>query len=209
MAVTFDLFGTLVSTTRPEDPAGAVAEELRAREVSVPDNWCELYATPHVEIEPGMELPLPDHVRAALEEVGAEYGGEDVVTAAVRAAFDRRAELRDGATEAIDAANEYGRVGVLSNCSVPGLVERTLERVELGDRFDAVLASVDVGYRKPDPRAFEAAADRLGVDPTALVHVGDDPETDGGIEEIGGTPILLGDVPLSAVPTRLSEVQSR
>lgn len=223
IAVTFDLFGTLVSAHRPGDPAGAVAEELRARGVPVPDDWRELYATPHVEIAPGQELPLPDHVRAALEASGMDTGaleqprtttghgsgGDDVVTDAVRAAFDRQMTLRDGATAAIDAATQCGPVGVLSNCSVPGLVERTLERVDVDDRFDAVLASVEVGYRKPDPRAFGAAADRLGVDPTNLVHVGDDPETDGGIEEIGGTAILLDDVPLSAVPDRLSEVRFR
>lgn len=222
IAVTFDLFGTLVSAHRPEDPAAAVAEELRTRDVPVPDDWYDLYATPHVQIEEGRELPLPDHVRAALEESGvdpstvtqadgpdARGSSGDVVTDAVRAAFDHQVSLRDGATAAIDAASQHGRVGVLSNCSVPGLVDRTLERVGLEGQFDAVLASVDLGYPKPDRRAFEVAADRLGVDSTALVHVGDDPETDGGIGEIGGTLILLDEVPLSAVPARLSEVRPR
>ncbi|MDR5674049.1 HAD superfamily hydrolase [Halalkaliarchaeum sp. AArc-CO] len=221
IAITFDLFGTLVSASRPDDPAEALAEELRTRDVSVPENWEELYATPQVDIEPGRELSLPDHVRAALEESGVDTdspgqsrrpdgpgsGEADVVTEAVRAAFDRRVNRRDGAGTAIEAASRRGRVGLLSNCSVPGLVDRTLERVALDGRFDAVLASVDVGYRKPDRRAFQAAADRLGVDVTDLVHVGDNPETDGGIEDVGGIAILLENVSLSAVPDRLSEVR--
>lgn len=222
IAVTFDLFGTLVSAQRPADPAAAVAAELRERGVPVPEDWQELYATPHVQIEPGRELSLPAHVRAALETTGGAPGSptqtgeqngseseEDVIRTAVRAAFDQRVSRRDGAVTAIEAATDLGRVGVLSNCSVPGLVDRTIERVGLDGRFDAVLASVDVGYRKPDRRAFQAAADRLDVDPTDLVHVGDDPETDGGLEDIGGTVILLDDVPLSGIPDRLSEVGCR
>lgn len=208
-AVTFDLFGTLVSVRRPADPAAAVADELETRGIPVPDDWTDAYATPHADVEPGREVPLPEHVRAALEWSGVDLDSAGVdsrdVSDAVRAAFDGPVAVRDGADEAIEAARERGSVGVLSNCSVPGLVERTLDRIGSGDRFDAVVASVDVGFRKPDPRAFAAAADRLGVDPADLVHVGDDPETDGGVAGLGGTVILLEETPLSALSDRLRE----
>ncbi|HMB51241.1 MAG TPA: hypothetical protein VKM69_11335, partial [Natronoarchaeum rubrum] len=52
-------------------------------------------------------------------------------------------------------------------------------------------------------------ANELGVGVDRLVHVGDDPRTDGGIERLGGTAILLDDVPLSAVPERLDAEAGR
>ena len=44
--------------------------------------------------------------------------------------------------------------------------------------FDVVVTSGEVGVRKPDPAAFRAALDRLGVEPGRAVHVGDHPPHD-------------------------------
>ncbi|GAA0663198.1 HAD family hydrolase [Natronoarchaeum mannanilyticum] len=212
MAVSFDLFGTLVAADPPESPARAVARELAERGVAVPDDWTAAYAEPHVDAPEGAELALPEHVGAALASRGVDAAGAeaDAVREAVAAAFVRPIETRSGAVAAVDAAAERVPVGVLSNCSVPGLVERALDRSALDPTaLDAVVASVDCGWRKPDRRAFEAIADELGVGVEALTHIGDDARTDGGIERHGGTPILLDDVPLAAVPERLDAESER
>jgi len=212
VAVSFDLFGTLVAADPPESPARAVARELAERGVAVPGDWPDAYAEPHVDAPEGAELALPEHVGAALASRGvdAAVAEADAVRKAVTAAFDRPVRTRSGAVAAVDAAAERGPVGVLSNCSVPGLVERALDRSALDPTaLDAVVASVDCGWRKPDRRAFEAVADELGVGVETLVHVGDDPRTDGGIERLGGTAILLDDVPLAAVPERLDAETGR
>jgi len=206
VAVSFDLFGTLVAADPPESPARAVARELAERGVAVPGDWTAAYAEPHVDAPEGAELALPEHVGAALASRGvdAAVAETDAVREAVAAAFDRPIETRSGAVAAVDAAVERGPVGVLSNCSVPGLVERALDRSDIDrDALDAVVASVDCGWRKPDRRAFEAIADELGVGVETLTHIGDDSRTDGGIERLGGTAILLDDVSLAAVPERL------
>lgn len=210
-AVTFDLFGTLVTARRPDDPATAVAAELEERGVAVPPDWSEAYATPLICVEPGEELPLPEHVRAVLAEnsdlpdTPTKRGtdGKDPIAAAVKAAFDRPVTRRDGALGVIQAARECGPVGLLSNCSVPGLVEQTIEQTGLESQFDAVFASVDLGVRKPDARAFEAVAKRLGVPTEDLVHVGDDPRTDGGVDRVGGRALLLEDLTLDEITAQL------
>ncbi len=113
---------------------------------------------------------------------------------------------REGARDALAAAADSGQVAICSNCSVPGLVERTLDRTDLaGDVLDVVVTSVDVGWRKPHPRIFEATVDALDVPLPALVHVGDDARTDGGAERAGARSVLLADTPLSTVATRLRE----
>lgn len=68
------------------------------------------------------------------------------------------------------------RTGVLSNFDgrLPGL----LQALGVGPLVDVVLWSSALGAAKPSRPAFEAAARALGVSPTALCHVGDDPEVD-------------------------------
>lgn len=202
-AVSFDCFGTLVAVDRPGDPADAVAAALADRGVDVPGDWATAYAEPHVEASPGAEVPLPGHVRAALESrgVSADAG---TVTAAVRAAFDADGRTRDGAARAVAAAAERGPVGVCSNCAVPGLVPSVLDDAAVDTALlDAVVTSADSGWRKPDDRAFAAVADALGVSPGALLHVGDDPAADGGATGVGARTAIIDDVPLATVADRL------
>jgi FMN phosphatase YigB (HAD superfamily) len=193
---TFDLFGTLVTAERPDGPAAAVADALADRGVRVPDDWTAAYREPHEDVQPGAERPLPAHVTDALDSRGVD-APTGVVREATLAAFDRPVERREGALDAIKAARDQGSIGVLSNCSVPGLVERALASAGLEDAFDAVVASVDCGWRKPDERAFAAVADALDVSQDSLVHVGDDRATDSGVEAVGGRAVLVTETPLA------------
>jgi FMN phosphatase YigB (HAD superfamily) len=205
VAVSFDLFGTLVDVDRPSDPAAAVARELTARGVPVPADWASAYRERHVDAPPGAEVPLPAHVAAALASRGIDAPG-NAARRAVVAAFDPAVERRPGARAAIEGVRErgLGPVGLLSNCAVPELVARTLLRAGLRDAFDATVASVGCGWRKPDRRAFAAVARGLDVPLAELVHVGDDPRTDGGAVDAGGRFVDVGEVPLDDVPAVLA-----
>jgi FMN phosphatase YigB (HAD superfamily) len=199
VAVSFDLFGTLVAVDRPADPAAAVARELRERGVAVPDDFGDAYREVHVDAPEGAEVPLPAHVSAALASRDVQAPG-NAARRAVVSAFDPDVTRREGAEEAVAAASERGPVAVCSNCAVPELARRTLIRADLEDEFDVVVTSVACGWRKPDPRVFETLADRLDVDLASLVHVGDDERTDGGVRDVGGTYVDVADVPLRDLP---------
>lgn len=200
-AVSFDLFGTLVSVERPADPAAEIATELEARGVPVPDDWDAAYVESHVDVPAGAELPLPEHVAAALSSRDESLGRDAIrgdAERAVLAAFEAPLETRPGAARTVDALADRVPVGILSNCSVPGLAERVVAESAVDESaVDAVVTSVGCGWRKPDRRAFEAVAKRLGVEPEALLHVGDDPDADGGAEAAGATSLVVGTEPLS------------
>ncbi|WP_233843689.1 HAD family hydrolase [Dyella sp. 2HG41-7] len=53
-----------------------------------------------------------------------------------------------------------------------------LERIGLHLHFAHQVSARDVGVAKPDARIFLAAAERLGIAPENILHVGDDPELD-------------------------------
>lgn len=207
--VSFGLFGTLVDAPRPSDPAAAIATELAARDVPVPDDWTEAYGETHIDAPDGAECSLPAHVHAALRSRDVDVrehgdGNGNVVRRAVTAAFDPEVTTRPGAVEAVDAARSHGRVAVLSNCGVPGLARRVLIRSAL-DRlaFDVVETSLTCGWQKPDRRAFEAVVGRLDGSIEEMIHVGDDPETDGGADDAGATAVLLSETPLRELPAYL------
>lgn len=201
-AISFDLFGTLVSVSRPEDPATRIATCLRQQDVPVPDDWTARYATSHYDVDPGVERPLADHVLAALGESGSTSATpRPAVERAVRRAFDVPVEPRPDVEATLAGMAAEHRLAVLSNCSVTGLVERSLETAGLGtDRFDAVIASVDCGWRKPHEGAFRALEDELGIPLERIVHVGDTAATDGGATAVGARYVSIQEVPLGELP---------
>jgi len=200
VAVSFDCFGTLVTADRPNEPWVAVADELAARDVRIPEDWEDAYRTAHREYERGTAAPLDEHVRLALAGHGVEI--DDTTAREVTlGAFDCPVTVRPGARDALASARQHGPVAICSNCSVPGLVERALGRADIA--VGHVVTSVDCGWRKPHPGIFEQAAEMLGVPLDALVHVGDDARTDGGAGRAGATTVLLDDVALRDLPAWL------
>jgi REG-2-like HAD superfamily hydrolase len=66
---------------------------------------------------------------------------------------------------------------------------------ELGVRawVDAIVISAEERVEKPDPRIFLRACARLGVEPVAAVHVGNDPDEDlAGAQAAGCAALLFG-----------------
>ena len=68
------------------------------------------------------------------------------------------------------------RLGVVSNFT--GNLERCLEELRLMRYFTVVADSGAVGVSKPDPRLFQHALDRPGVDPGPAWMVGDNFDSD-------------------------------
>jgi len=80
------------------------------------------------------------------------------------------------------------KTGVLSN-TCDGFY-RSFEGMDLGEYFDDVVLSCEVGLLKPDPRIFELAAERLGVLPEECAFVDDSEGNVRAAEDCGMKGIL-------------------
>jgi putative hydrolase of the HAD superfamily len=149
----------------PPDPVSAAA---RFREAYLPRIF-----------EPGTleEVEYPALIREILGEFGveADAGQVDRFIEAEHAAWAPARRMGDSTHALLDSlrAREL-KIGLVSNAfDPPSLLHRDLEQMGLAERLDAVVFSSEVGWRKPDPLIFETALERLDVDPSRALFVGD------------------------------------
>jgi len=92
------------------------------------------------------------------------------------------------------------KMGIVSNTVFPAFaIDDVLEHDGLLEWFPVRVYSSDVGYKKPHPRIFETALERLGVSAERSVYVGDRIDKDvRGASRVGMKTVLMtrhGDPP--------------
>ena len=104
---------------------------------------------------------------------------------------DEQAVLTYGVLACLKGLKRRGfRLGVISNWDAS--LENLLRNMGYLPYFDEVVASAAVGCRKPGSAIFEIALERMEVDASEAVHVGDLPEADGqGAASVGIRPIII------------------
>jgi putative hydrolase of the HAD superfamily len=112
-----------------------------------------------------------DYWRAVAADLGVSF--EDVA-ALTEADLESWSEVDDAMAGLVAELADRGcRLGLLSNI-VADLVTLMEERHgRLLSRFDALTYSCRIGVAKPDPRAYEICAARLGVEPSRVLFFDD------------------------------------
>ena len=110
--------------------------------------------------------------------------------------------LFDASLPVIRSVTETGlAIGVISDWQM-GLAH-FCDELGIGVYLDAVVASADLGYHKPDRRLFDVARERMGVAPHEILHVGDQLEDVEGVRAAGFSAALLvrdGEPPATDAP---------
>src|SRR5579885_3241720 len=97
------------------------------------------------------------------------------------------------------------KTAVISNWDYS--LHNILRLMGIHDRFDLVIASLEEGMEKPDPRLFHLVLDRLQVDPANALHVGDDPMDDlQGARNVGMRALLIDRAITSPAPPYISSL---
>ena len=124
---------------------------------------------------------------------GLGHTGDGHLVEALFEAFSDPATYRlfDDVRPALEELAGRGlKLGVVSNFE-PWLAD-ILALQEVDHLFATVAISGVLGVAKPDPRIFEAALAGAGADPSATVHVGDQPANDvAAARAVGITPVLI------------------
>ena len=78
-----------------------------------------------------------------------------------------------GAAEAVERCRDAGLRLAVASSSPARLIDATLARLGLGERFEVVVSAEQERFGKPHPAVFLTAADALGVAPTACLVLED------------------------------------
>lgn len=144
--------------------------------------------------EPGRLSVYERRILRLLDELGRPRDLELAHRAADLTAevWQRHITLDPEALEVLDRlGRELALVGLVTNYDHPRHVRRVLEQTGIAGRVQHVVISGEVGCKKPDPRIFLDLLDRIGLDPAAVVHVGDAPEDVAGARAAGVVPIRI------------------
>lgn len=180
-AVLFDLFGTLIPTG--SQPGRAENLEEMARLLGVePSNFARRWMDSFDDRARGR---LGD-AASTIERLARDLGVRPDAIAVDRALTLRlryvRSLFEEGRSSlaALEALRRAGlRLALVSDTSDDTV--RLWPSTEFASRFDATVFSCVEGSRKPDPRMFRLALERLDLPPSACAYVGD-----GGSHELSG-----------------------
>jgi len=172
--ILFDLDHTLLDSDASE--ALAFDHTLRSIGVDEPAQHLDAYRTINSALWKRVELGelSPNEVKSLrfvqlLEHLGID-GDPEAMGQTYVGGLGSFGELYPGARELLDACSS-ARLGMVTNGI--GAVQRArIERLDLGDYFEGVAISGEVGVAKPEPAIF----DHLGfgaLDPTTTVMIGD------------------------------------
>jgi HAD superfamily hydrolase (TIGR01549 family) len=202
-AVTLDGFRTLVELDNPvERLSAALAEHgIEAGHDEVESAFAaeaEYYMAHQVEARDEEALAKLQLECSAifLRALPAELEPVEFVTSFVAAL---RFEALDGVVEALQILRGAGlALACVSDWDVG--VGRQLERAGLGSFLDVVVSSAEIGAKKPDPRVFQAALERLGVASERALHIGDgEGDRDGAL----AAGLAFEPAPVATLPQRL------
>jgi FMN phosphatase YigB (HAD superfamily) len=199
-AVFFDAYGTLIHYPEKPSPFDYMANAMDRLGWTIPRVWLDdalraemAYYKEHfssVRSEADLKQLRTSDAKVYMDALGNWAGGDpDIEALATELALAFQTRVLADADSAIDVVRRAGvRTGVLSNFAY--MLPLVLAEVGLTDVLDPIVVSASVGYEKPDPRIFAAAAAAVGADVCDCVLIGDDRTNDVEGAQTSGMPVV-------------------
>ncbi len=191
-AVIFDLFGTLAHNFSTQGYGDALVQMASVLSLPAEDfrsAWFSTSRERNTGVEQSCEADV-EHICRHFEMTP----GEEQIRLAVQARLDYIRLVmtpQPAAGETLAALRAMGhKVGLISDCTheIPTVWPETI----FAPLIDEAVFSCLAGMRKPDPRIYRLACDRLGVSPEDCLFVGDGGSQElTGAREVGMHPVLI------------------
>lgn len=191
-AVIFDLFGTLMDNLHHTAFMRVLERMATAVQAPIPE-FAQLWNVETWPIRSTGQMSISEVIVYICRKLGVEPAPEQVQQA-TKLRYNYNKEMlipRPDAIETLTILKNAGYLlGLISDCT-----EDTAyywPTTALAPLFDAAILSSEVGMKKPDPRIFLLACERLGVEPGDCLYMGD-----GGSNELSGAmavgmhPVLI------------------
>ncbi|TDD66169.1 HAD family hydrolase [Actinomadura rubrisoli] len=174
--IVFDLYGVIARTQTPESVRRI--EELAG--ISGAPFW-DAYWSCRPAYDAGRESAA--YWADVADRLGAAFPD---VPALIEADLESWTDVDDRMVALVNELADRGRtLGLLSNI-ITDLVPRFEARhASWLERFDALTYSCRIGVAKPDPRAYEICAERLGVRPADVLFFDDSERNVAAAREVG------------------------
>jgi putative hydrolase of the HAD superfamily len=191
-AVVFDLFGTLVNNY-PYEPYRDVLRQV-ASILTVPFNdFWHLWSETARDRSLGIIRTIEDNIEYTCNKLGASIDSEKIEYA-TKIRYDFIANImipQQDVVEVLAHLKSHGlKIGLISNCSAETPI--AWKNTPVAPLFDVALFSSSIGLRKPDPRIYQLALERLDVKPADCLYIGDgDSQELSGAGQVGMHPVLI------------------
>ena len=210
-AVVFDLDGTLLD--RRQSFKRFVRDQWERFAHLLNPVTTEQYVQTLVELDRDGYGPRSELFRGMIAQFELPADLAETLLSDYRAGFPGACLLFADAAQTLSSLRASGlKLGLITNGSVR-MQSRKLECLHLSPMFDTILISDAEGISKPDRRIFHRALERLNVDPTHAVFVGDHHEVDVAGARAAGMlavwrrdPIVPGIVGADAVIEELGDL---
>jgi len=188
-AVIFDLYGTLIHPEYKSNPYLYLFKNmgLTKEEVSY---WIDRVMTKNF---------------SNLQEIADEIDpGQINYLAKLEIEIQREIDstcLYDDTIQVLETLSKKYKLYLLSNVATP--YKETIFKLGIDKYFDKMFFSCDIGYRKPQPEAFEQVIKHSGLEPTQLLMIGDSETSDYEGALNSGIRAILKNEPLSSILSEL------
>jgi putative hydrolase of the HAD superfamily len=119
----------------------------------------------------------------------------------LRRDYFARDQIDPALMEFIRGLRSRVRVGMITNAWPD--VRRYLENeAKIADAFDPLIISAEMGIAKPDPRIYQLALERLGIEPAAAVFVDDFEDNVAGARWVGMQAVRFTSTPQAIAAIR-------
>jgi putative hydrolase of the HAD superfamily len=172
-AIIFDLFGTLVDNFTTSEYQQVLIDMSLVLNVP-PEGFSKLWRDSFYLRTNGTHKTHQESIRYICYELGVSITGEQLKkAAAIRMDYTVKTLIpRPNTIATIRKLKAKGfKVGLISDCSpeTPAIWPRT----PFNSLFHVTIFSCEVGTKKPDPRIYLMACEKLGVKPPVCLYIGD------------------------------------
>ena len=191
-AVVFDLFGTLVANYPYEGYLNVLRQVASILTVPFSDFWRLWSETAH-DRSLGVIPTIEDNFELICNTLGISIDNEKIKLATtIRYDFITSIMVpRQEVLEVLSQLKSQGlKIGLISNCTAETPI--IWDNSPCAPLFDIALFSSSAGLKKPDPRIYHLALERLAVKPADCLYIGDgDSQELSGALQIGMHPVLI------------------